>query len=74
MNRLFVIVNAADPTTIISMEITGIVGDVLSLDDTTGEAADGSAVSDTDFFAALAVGQKVSGFRYVAMGTGWPSS
>lgn len=72
MNRLFLIRNAGDPTSVISMEIASIdVGaKEFTLVSGTGLEADGTTVvSDGNFFMAAVTGTKVSGFRYLPIST-----
>jgi len=80
MNRLHVLPDAGDPTSIVSMQISSVDTLTNTFTLTTGTAlqADGTtSLTDAAFFALLQEGQLVSGFRYVPigpMGQGLPSN
>jgi hypothetical protein len=72
MIRLHVIPNAGNPNTVVSMEIASIntLTNTFTLSTGTAEDHKGNPLgSDADFFAVLQTGQKVSGFRFIPIGT-----
>ena len=71
--RLHLVVDPNDPTSVVSMAYTGIVGNTFTVVTGSGLDSDGNFVSDVDYFNAATTGLQVSGMRYVPVGTAYPS-
>ncbi len=69
MNRLYILANASDPTSVVSMQIASFAGPVATLTTGTAQNATGAGISNAQFFAQAVAGRKVSGFRFVPIAT-----
>jgi hypothetical protein len=72
MDRLYVLVNSADPTSVVSKAITNIdVGtNTFTLASGSALTADGTTtITNAAFFNLLQTGMKVSGMRFLPIGT-----
>lgn len=73
VGRLHIVIDPNDPTSVISMQYTGFVGNTFTMAAGSGLDATGGFVSDAAYFGALTVGVQVSGMRYLPVGTAYPS-